>query len=533
MFGFEVYRRICSGGKMNAPKLLGVTLHVNSATCSCSQALTFMPVTRSFNLRSEYFRDILLSISGHGGAGLQKGTASCSTANGETKMVSSSLNGDTDNPPSTASRSSFDSYGILGNKDFDGGGTSLGDGVREGGEGIDISFGTDSIKGREDKRQSQGGGSSTGGHHHHHGSGHPTQSQGSNAGPSQTAEGGKKSNSKDASGGGGGNNNGSGVDSPHGSESSPQAIPNTTPHPTDAQTRPAATSTSIAPNEGSPVKNGDSSPLTTSVLTSLGSLSSTTKETDIMVYESTSVKSPSSLQSALTFVGASSRNSTASLGTFSATATTTMTSPAGAGDIANTSTNSPGLVGGIIGGIIAFSALLTLLVFLLVRKRRRLRMPSSLFNFDIEKFVGAKRSAESVVEARVSTSATHLISPTVVKWEPAPEWGDNRCHDDEVFEPTRASRDQVASPFQDAAHARTSIISDPFAYPVPVVEDLFHDPAREARHAFRDSGTSSLAMSYEEGTVQEASRVPIQRLGSSVLSFNHDTFAIGPSVSDT
>lgn len=54
---------------MNAPKLLGVTLHVNSATCSCSQALTFMPVTRSFNSRSEYFRDILLSISGHGEAG--------------------------------------------------------------------------------------------------------------------------------------------------------------------------------------------------------------------------------------------------------------------------------------------------------------------------------------------------------------------------------------------------------------------------------------------------------------------------------
>lgn len=171
------------------------------------------------------------------------------------------------------------------------------------------------------------------------------------------------------------------------------------------------------------------------------------------------------------------------------------------------------MVGGIIGGIIAFSALLTLLVFLFVRKRRRLRIPSSLFNFDIEKFVGAKRSAESVDEACVSTSAAHLVSPTVVKWEPAPGWGDNRCHDDEVFEPTRASRDQVARPFQDAAHARTSIISDPFAYPVPVVEDLFHDPAREFGHACRDSGTSSLAMSYEEGTVQEASRVPIQRLG--------------------
>lgn len=197
-------------------------------------------------------------------------------------MVSSSSNGDRDNPPSAASRSSFDSYGILRNRNFGGGDISLGDGVREGGEGIDIGFGTDSIKDREDKEQSQGGGS-TGGHHHY-GSGHPTQSQGSNASPSQTAEGGKKSNSKDTSGGGG-NNNGSDGDSPHGSESSPQAIPNTTPNPTDAQTRPAATSTSIAPKEGSPVKNGDSSPLTTSVLTNLGSLSSSTAEETAMDYE--------------------------------------------------------------------------------------------------------------------------------------------------------------------------------------------------------------------------------------------------------
>ncbi|PBL00279.1 hypothetical protein ARMGADRAFT_1006504 [Armillaria gallica] len=503
----------------------------------CPEAFGGDPsLTCSFNSRSEYYRDILLSISGRGEADLQKGTASCSTANGETKMVSSSSNGDTDNPPGAASRSSFDSYGILGNRDFGGGDTSLGDGVRAGGDGIDIGFGTDSIKGREDKRQNQGGGSSTGGHHHHHGSGHPTQSKGSNASPSQTAKGGKKSNSKGASGGGGVNDNGGGVNSPHGSESSPQAIPNTTPNPTGAQTRPTATSASIAPKEGSPVKNGDSSPLTTSVLTSLGSLSSITDTTaTVMYYGGTSVESLSSLQSALTSVGASShsssigRNSTALLGTSPATATTAMISPTGAGYVAGTKTNiSRSLVGGIIGGIIAFFALLTLLVFLFVRKRQRLRIPSSLFNFDIEKFVGAKRSAESVVEARVSTtSATHLVSPTVVKWEPAPEWGDDRCHDDEVFKPTRASRDQVARPFQDAAHARTSIISDPFAYPVPVVEDPFHDPARESRHAIRDSGTSSLAMSYEEGTVQEASRVPIQRLGSSVLSFNHDTFAIG------
>ncbi len=205
-------------------------------------------------------------------------------------MVSSSSNGDRDNPPSAASRSSFDSYGILGNRDFGGGDTSLGDGVREGGDGIDIGFGTDSIKGRGDKGQSQGGGSSTGGHHHHHGSGHQTQSQGSNASPSQTAEGGKKSNSKGASGGGGVNDNGGGVDSPHGSEPSPQAIPNTTPSPSDVQTRPAATSTSIAPKEGSPVKNGDSSPLTTSVLTSLGLLSSITDTTAVMYYGDTSVE---------------------------------------------------------------------------------------------------------------------------------------------------------------------------------------------------------------------------------------------------
>ncbi len=62
---------------MDAPKLLRVALHVNSATCSCSQALTFMPVTHSFNLRSEYSENISLSISGRGEAG---GSASITAA---------------------------------------------------------------------------------------------------------------------------------------------------------------------------------------------------------------------------------------------------------------------------------------------------------------------------------------------------------------------------------------------------------------------------------------------------------------------
>ncbi|PBK76502.1 hypothetical protein ARMSODRAFT_1078623 [Armillaria solidipes] len=520
----------------------------------CSEAFGGDPsLTRSFNLRSEYSGNTSLSISGRRETALQTGASSGSTSNGETRVASSSSNGGRDNPPSAASRSTFDSYSILGNRDFGGGDTSLGDGVRAGGDGIDIGFGTDSIKGKEDKGASQGGGSSTAGHH---GSGHHTYGQGSNASPSQSTEGGKKSNSKDASGSGNGDNkkgsnqgaasnnaggtasqnngdggkntspgdgsgysnnsqngstgggdNGGGVDSSYSSEPSPQTIPNTTPNPTNAQTRPAATSASIASNEGP----------------------------DIMVDRSTSVESSSSLQSTLTLVGGSSyissigRNPTASLGSFSTTTATAMISPSGAGNTINTSTNSRGLVGGIIGGVIAFSALITLLVVLFVRKRRRLRIPSSLFNFDIERFVGAKFSAESVVEARVPTPATHQVSPTVVKWKPSPEWGDGRCDDDGVFRPTRVSRDKVANSFQDAAHARTSIISAP----VPVVEDPFHDSARESRHAFRDSGTSSLAMSYEEGTVQEASRVPIQRLGSSVLSFDHDTFAIGPSVSDT
>ncbi|KAK0433983.1 hypothetical protein EV421DRAFT_1362579 [Armillaria borealis] len=512
---------------MNAPKLLGVTLHVNSATCSCSQALPFMPVTRSFNLRSEYSGNISLSISGRGEAGLQTGASSGSTSNGETKMASSSSNGGRDNPPSAASSSSFDSYSILGNRDFGGGGTSLGDGVRAGGDDIDIGFGTDFIKGREDKGASQGGGSSSAGHH---GARHHTHSQGSTASPSQSAEGGKKSNSKDASGSGnggnkkgskqgaasnnaggtasqnngdggkntspgdasgysnnsqngstGGGDNGGGADSSHSSEPSPQTIPRTTPNPTDSQTRPAVASASIASNKGSTVKNGDSSPLPPS-------------------------------QSSFTPI---SRNPTSSLSDFPTTATAAMSSPSAfeAGHTMNTSTNPRGLVGGIIGGVIAFSALITLLVVLFVRKRRRLRIPSSLFNFDIERFVGAKRSAESVVEACVPTPATHLVSPTVVKWKPSPEWGGGRCDDDGVFRPTRVSRDKVANPLQDAAHAGTSIISDPFADSDPVVADRFRDPARESRHAFRDSGTSSLAMSCEEGTVQEASRVPIQRLG--------------------
>ncbi|SJL15704.1 uncharacterized protein ARMOST_19208 [Armillaria ostoyae] len=426
-------------------------------------------------------------------------------------MASSSSNGGRDNPPSAASRSTFDSYSILGNRDFGGGGTSLGDGVRAGRGGIDIGFGTDSIKGREDKGASQGGGSSTAGHH---GSRHHTHSQGSTASPSQSAEGGKKSNSKDASGSGNDDNkNGSkqGAASNNGVKPSPQTIPNSTPNSTNAQTRPAATSASIASNEGPPVKTGDSSPLTTSILTNLGSLSSTTEGPDIMVDRSTSVESSSSLQSALTLVGGS--NYISSIGSFSTTTTTAMIGPSGAGNTINTSTNSRDVVGGIIGGVIAFSALITLLVFLFVRIRRRLRIPSSLFNFDTERFVGAECSTESVVEACVSTPATHQVSPTVVKWKPSPGWGDGRCDDDGVFRPTRVSRDKVANPLQDAAHARTSIIFDPFADSDPVVEDRFRDPARESRHAFRDSGTSSLAMSYEEGTVQEASRVPIQRLG--------------------
>ncbi|KAK0233913.1 hypothetical protein IW262DRAFT_122072 [Armillaria fumosa] len=131
-----------------------------------------------------------------------------------------------------------------------------------------------------------------------------------------------------------------------------------------------------------------------------------------------------------------------------------MASPSRAGDTISTPTNSRGLIGGIIGGVIAFSALLTLLVFQFVRKRRRLRITSSLFNFDTEKFVGAKRSAEFVGEACVSISETHLVSPTVVKWEPASGWGDDRCHDDgdEVFRPTRASRDEGVNTSKDAAH---------------------------------------------------------------------------------
>ncbi|KAK0199142.1 hypothetical protein F5146DRAFT_1022282 [Armillaria mellea] len=541
----------------------------------CPEAFGGDPsLTHSFNLRSEYSGNISLRI---GEAGLQTGASSGSTSKGESKIASSSSNGNGGNP-SAAGRGSFDSCGILENRDFGGGGTSLGGGVRAGGDGIDVGFRIDSIKDRDNKGGSQGGGSSTWTAGHHSPGDH-THSQGSDTSPSQSAEGSKKSNSKDEAssgssdnkngskqgatsndaggtagqskgdggentssrngsgqnnnsqngpaGGGDGNEHGD-VDSPPDSEEpSPQIIPNTTPNPT-AQTQPAATSTSGASNEG---PSPDVTPILT---TSPESSTSTTDEDDSTLGMNAAVESPSSLQSASTstvannHISPTGRNTTASPP--GSTATTVTVSPFVAGNTISTSTNSRGLVGGIIGGMIAFSALLTLLIFLLVRKRRRLRITSSLFNFDTEKFVGAKRSAEPVDEARVSTSATHLVSPLVVKLEPpseASEWGDDRCHDDhdEAFRSTQASRENVAKPFQDAAHARTSIIFDPFVDPVPVVEDPFHDPAQEPRHACRDSGTSSLAMSYEEGTVQEASRVPVQRLGSSMLSFDHDTFA--------
>ncbi|KAK0481429.1 hypothetical protein IW261DRAFT_1073312 [Armillaria novae-zelandiae] len=436
-------------------------------------------LTHSFNLRSEYSGNISLSISGRGEPGLQTGA---SNLNGDTEMASSSSNGDKDNSPSATSRSSFDSYDILKNRNFDGGVISLGDGVRTGPGGIDIGFGTDYTKDREDKGKDQDhSNSSTAEHHSSHSSGHHTHSQGSNASPSQSAEGGKNFNSKDDSGSGKGgnesqgaasNNAGSDAGQNNGSDGgktssgdglSPEPSPsNTTPNPTDSQTRLALTSTSFEPSERS-TRNVASSPLTGKNLGASGSSSSATEETALMAYVFSSTESVSSLRSTVTSVATSSHvSSTGSSPTASLnTASTAMASPS------STPTNSRDLIGGIIGGIIAFSALLGLLLFLFVRKQRRSRITSSLFNFDTEKFVGAKRSAESVGEACVSTSETHLVSPTVVKWEPASGGGDDRCHDDhdEAFRPTRGSRDEVLNPFQDVAHARSQIISDPFARP--------------------------------------------------------------------
>lgn len=500
----------------------------------CPQAFGGDPsLTHSLNLRSEYPGNISLNISGRGETSLQTGASSL---NGETKIGPSSSNGDKGNSPSAASRSSFDSSSILENRDFGGGDTSLGDGVRAGPSGIAIGFGTNYLNGRKDKVKGQDDASSTAEHHRHQSSGHHTHSQRSDASPSQSAEGGEKSHSKDASGNGHKNhNNGdsgkstSSRDRSSYNNNTSQTIPNPTPNPTNAPMRPTGTEIPILSKEPSP-------PITPISETSSRS---TTDTPDIRIHVHSTASSeslPLSQPSFASAVGAGSHvSSTGGTPTTSlSTASTAMASPSRTENSISTSTNTRGLIGGIIGGIIAFSALLILLVFQFVRKRRRLRITSSLFNFDTEKFVGAKRS-ESDGEACVSTSETHLVSPPVVKWEPASGWGDDRCHDDgdKVFRPTRASRDEVINTTKDAGHARTSIISDPFADPNPVVEHHFHDPARESRHVCRDSETSSLAMSYEEGTVQEASRVPIRRLGSSVLSFDHDTFAIGPSVSDT
>ncbi|KAK0233914.1 hypothetical protein IW262DRAFT_122057 [Armillaria fumosa] len=246
-------------------------------------------LTHSLNLRSKYSGNISPSISGRGEVGLQTGASSL---NGETKMASSSSNGEEDNLLSATSRGSFDSYGTLGNRDFGGGGTSLGNGVRAGPGGIAIGL-TDSIKGREDKGKGQDSSSSTAERHGHHSSGHHTHSQGNHASPSQSAEGGKKSHSKDASGNGHNNNNngdsGNSTSSRDGSSDNnnpSQTIPNPTPNPTNTPTRPMDTEISIISNEPSP-------PITSIPETSSGS---TTDKPDIRIHVSSTASAERCVQ---------------------------------------------------------------------------------------------------------------------------------------------------------------------------------------------------------------------------------------------
>ncbi|KAK0466262.1 uncharacterized protein EV420DRAFT_1475024 [Desarmillaria tabescens] len=399
-----------------------------------------------------------------------------------------------------------------------------------------------------DDRNSGGnsGGSSTTGHHHDQGSGDKTSSGGtrpSNTSPPSPQQGGGKSNNPEpgsspgnggdgdsgphnagSSGGaagqtgkgsqngpgddGGNNNEGGGGGSPRSSGSPSQTIPPI------SRTQPSA-STSTA-DVGSPVNTGDSSQSETSILTSPQSSNSATEAADSMDTGSSAsvvgVSSASVFTSTVTKTYAGSiSGSPTTVSVFTTTGIATMISPSETRNSINMPTSSRPLIGGIIGGIIAFLALSALLLFLFIRKRRRLRIASSLFNFDTENFVGVKRSAESTLEASVSTPATHMGSPTVDRRKSTFGWEDDKFHDHEVSEPRQTSRDNTENPFRDAspvAHARMSIISNPFADPVPVVEDPFRDPARRSKLTLRDSETGSL-VSFEESTVQKASRVPI------------------------
>ncbi|KAK0209001.1 hypothetical protein DFS33DRAFT_1380489 [Desarmillaria ectypa] len=245
-------------------------------------------------------------------------------------------------------------------------------------------------------------------------------------------------NSQNSASGKGGNDNagGGGQDSsPHGSCSSSQAIPVTTPPSAISQTQPAAALTSTSSNDGSPVNIRGSSQLKTSISTSPGYLNSATEIADGVDNGSTTVgiRLPPSTSVFIstginTYPSSISGSPTTSVSVFTTTGTTATISPSDTGNIINAPKNTHSLIGGIIGGIIAFLALFALLLFLFIRKRRH----SSLFNFDAEKFVGVKCCAESTVEASVPTAATHLVSPTVVKRTSASEWEDDECHDDEV-----------------------------------------------------------------------------------------------------